>query len=160
MDTHAIILIQFHRPALLLGPSSHGGPAVGAVAAGTQPALPACRMEDEPVVAGATAPLQAYVSLGRSFSGLAVFCFLQLSETGLGNTVIGTHSSALATAGTTTGSVVAPSSALLAVTGSPGWKRLVRLPCMPSDEVDTAPKSVVRVSPAQNVADGRVFCLQ
>jgi len=72
-------------------------------------------------------------------------------ETGLGNTVMGIHSSVLV--------MTVPSSALLAATGSPGWKQLVRLPSMLSEEVDT-PASAGRVSPAQNDSEGHVFCLQ
>lgn len=73
------------------------------------------------------------------------------SDASLGNTVMGIHSSALM--------MTAPSSTLLATTGSLGWKQLVRLPSMLSEEVDT-PASVVRVSPAQNDSEGHVFCLQ
>jgi hypothetical protein len=73
------------------------------------------------------------------------------SESGSGNTVMGIHSSVLV--------MTVPSSTLLAATGSPGWKQLVRLPSMPSEEVDT-PASAGRVSPAQNVSEGHVFCLQ
>lgn len=120
MDTHAVILIQFHRPALLLGPSSHGGPAVGARAAGTQLALQACRVEDVPAAQPGPPHLSRHMSAWDEASAASPSSASCSSETGLGNAVIGTNSSALATAGTTTGSVAAPSSALLAGDGFAG----------------------------------------
>jgi hypothetical protein len=79
LSIHSSILPSF----LLLGASSHGGPAVGAVGAGPQPALQAGGVEDVPAAqlrepAAGAAPLQAYGAVRSCVRGRGspVFCFL------------------------------------------------------------------------------------
>ncbi|PWZ34508.1 hypothetical protein Zm00014a_017384 [Zea mays] len=126
------------------GPSSHGGPAVGARAAGTQLALQACRVEDVPAAQPGPPHLSRHMSAWDEASAASPSSASCSSETGLGNAVIGTNSSALATAGTTTGSVAAPSSALLAGDGFAGLEATVPY---------TAPKSVHARRKARSMTD-------